>query len=189
MRKIVMALAILCIGAFGANAQTTVDNLSGATSQAIAIAGGGSGSGTNDGTIRQRLTTTPTVIPPSMQGANPCTVGASGGVSVMGFGGTAGVMTESRRCRGQEWFRFQMMAGNREAAQAIACITDEDMREAYRQIGQPCPADRAAQTTARPTTQPVIAQPVAQQVAAAARPAWCDTTSAAELRRYPQCNR
>lgn len=185
MRKIVMTLAMLCAGAFGANAQTTVDNLSGASADAVAIVlngGGAGGSGTNDGTIRQRLTTTPTVIPPSMQGANPCTVGASGGVSVMGFGGTAGVMTESRKCRGQEWFRFQMMAGNREAAQAIACITDEDMREAYRQIGQPCPADRAAQANARPAAQPVVAQQVAV-TPTSTKPDWCYTTDPQVLRR------
>lgn len=154
--------------------------------QAIAIAGGGGG-GTPEGTIRQRLTTTPTVIPPAIQGANPCNIGASGGGSFMGWGASAAVLGESRRCRGQEWFRFQMMAGNREAAIAVACVTDEDMREAYRLIGQPCPQDRGA-VAASPPPAMVVATPVpSPSVAAPARPDWCLTASPAERRRRPEC--
>lgn len=184
MKIITTAIAMAMIAAAPLHAQTLTGQTASAA-QAIAIAGGGGG-GSPDGTIRQRLTTTPTVIPPGLQGANPCNIGGSGGGSFLGWGASAAYLGESRRCRGQEWFRFQMMAGNPAAAKAVACVTDEDMREAYRLIGDPCPQDRA-QAAAAPAAP--IAQPIAATApAAAARPArpdWCgNLTGAAERARY-----
>lgn len=169
-----------------AMAQNT-DSFSGATSaaQAIIMQGGGSSGGT------QRLSTVPSVLPPSIQGANPCNIGVSGGGSVLGFGASAAVLAESRRCRGQEWFRFQMMAGNPAAARAIACVTDEDMREAYRLVGQPCPQDGPpAASQAAPLSQPRLAAAAPQAAPPAparAMPDWCLTASAAERQARAEC--
>lgn len=173
------AIAAVVFPVVSANAQTTQQETLSAA-QAIAIVGGTGGGG---GTARSRVETVPNVIPPSMQGANPCNIGASGGAGWMGFGASAAVLAESTRCRGQEWFRFQMMAGNAAAAQAIACRTDSDMRQAYLDVGQPCPQDRPAGTPSNvpPAPTNVSAAPTAAIPQNNWRAAdWCDNASPSE---------
>lgn len=179
MNKIFLAAALIAAApAFG----QSVRQDSASAAQAIAIAGGGNG--TTDGTIRQRVTSVPTVIPPAIQGANPCNTGASGGASWLGFGASAAYLGESRRCRGQEWFRFFMLASQSDpryaiAAKTIACVTDEDVRETFRLMRDPCPQDVVPAATPAPVVQAAPTQPQT-------RPDWCFTRDPQVLRR-PEC--
>lgn len=86
----------------------------------------------------------PVVVAPSIQGANPCTVGASAGSSWIPFGFALGGQWDGQACRDQEWFRILASTGNSEAGRAYVCARYGELRQAFAAAGTPCPQDRAA---------------------------------------------
>lgn len=154
----VLAASIIVTPARSQTYQSQTDT----AAQAIAIAGGG---GTSAGGT-QRIVTAPPISAPSVFGANPCSVGGSGGGSWLGTGIVFGASFDGSECRLQEWFRMLNMGGLPEVARAMVCRENPRVREAFREAGVPCLAEDRARV--------LVALPAPQQVAArAVRPAYC----------------
>ena len=141
MRQLFLAGAALLMATTAQAQSTRVRSTSGA--EAIAISGGGGGGGT------QTIRTAPSVVAPSVYGANPCSNSASGGSSWIPFGVSFGAQWTERECRDQEWFRFFQMAGEPGVAWAHICANVPRMHEAMRLSGRQCPND--------PTERPAVA--------------------------------
>jgi hypothetical protein len=135
---------------------------------------------------------TPEVIPPSVVGGNPCAVGASGGVSLPGFGIAAGGTWADRACERRQQSALLFNMNKPRAAVELLC-QDEHVREAMRLVGEPCVADiapvaaAASVAAAAPPVAAVIA-PVSVVAPKPVRPEWCYTASSAELRRNTTCD-
>jgi len=138
---------------------------------------------------------TPEVIPPNVVGGNPCSVGASGGMALAGFGIAAGGTWADRQCERRQQAALLFNIGKQKAAVALMC-QDDNVRNALRMAGEGCPADIAAAAPPPVAAAPVPvaaapAAPAARVMPVAAKPArpdWCDTASAAELRRHSECD-
>ena len=158
----------------GVNAAISTGGI-GSTSTAAGGAGGAGGTVTNNVTVGRgggggaargaatagpapsRTTTlrhAPVVVAPSMQGANPCTVGISGGSSWIPFGFAFGGQWSERECRDQEWFRIMAESGNGEAGLAYVCSRYPEMRQAFADASTPCPQDRPRLAAAAPSPPP-----------------------------------
>lgn len=112
---------------------------------------------------------TPDVIPPSWGGQNVCAVGASGGVSVAGFGVSLGGMWSDSGCERRNSAVVLYQMGQHKAAVALMC-QDPNVSEAMQAAGDPCPGAARAVSMATPsqTVRPAFA---ANQNVAAATPA------------------
>ena len=136
-----MNKAILLAGAFAlvtspALSQTS-EQKQDANQQTDAVAAVISGDGSDLGDQ------VPPVYAPGLDsGTNDCAVSASGGGAVSGFGLSFGASFENEDCQRRNWFVLQSRAGNPGVAKALACHNDE-VREAYRLAGKPCPQEKA----------------------------------------------
>ena len=140
--------------------------------------GGGSLNYGGSYTIRN----TPEVIAPSVVGGNPCSVGASGGVSLPGFGVTLGGTWADKACERRQEAALLFNMGENKVAVELMC-QDDSVRNAMRVSGKPCSADIqpvASAPAAAPTAMAAsLSAPPAQIVLAAAhtatapRPDWC----------------
>jgi hypothetical protein len=146
--------------------------------------GGGSGSGSGDPTINYSgsytVRNTPEVIPPSVVGGNACAVGASGGMSMAGFGIAAGATWADKACERRQQAALLFNMGEQKVALELMC-QDEHVRDAMRASGKPCSLDIAAAQPA-PVAAPVAqaepaARPAAEQMAMASKPDWCARAS------------
>jgi hypothetical protein len=174
-----------------------------AAASSAAATSGNSVTGTNF-TSTQTLRNTPEIIPPSIVGGDPCTVGASGGVTLPGFGIVTGGSWEGKACERRQLaaLLFNMGHGTpgakgntlQEAAVEVLCV-EAGVREALKRIGQPCIVDRGAGSpTPSPTAfaAPKIAVAIAtpsppESAVPKQRPDWCNTASAQERRAHKVC--
>jgi len=130
----------------------------------------------------------PDVVAPSIIGGNPCTIGASGGLGVSGFGITGGATWADRACERRQNAALLYNIGKHAAAVALLC-QDPHVRDAMYATGEACvpprvaavaypPASVAAVAAPQPAPR-VIPQPVPVRMLtlARARPDWCDTVS------------
>ena len=126
---------------------------------------------------------TPEVIPPGIVGGNACAVGASGGLSMAGFGIAAGATWADRACERRQQAALLFNMGEQKVAVELMCQED-NVRSAMRLGGKPCSTDvavaQAPAAAASPTTQvavlattsaPIV--PAVVQVPAAPKPDWC----------------
>ncbi len=153
-------------------------------------------------TSTQTLRNTPEIVAPSIIGGDPCTVGATGGVSLPGFGIVAARSWEGAACERRQVAALLYNMGHdhpgprgeaiREAAVEVMCV-ERGVREALKRIGQPCVADRG---TSKPPSAVVSETPIAVAIATPPpvevappkqRPDWCSTTSAQERRVNKVC--
>jgi hypothetical protein len=146
--------------------------------------GGGdptSGGGVNYGgsyTVRN----TPEVIAPSVVGGNPCSVGASGGVSMPGFGISLGGTWADKACERRQQAALMFNMGEAKVAYELMC-QDDNVRTAMRVSGKPCATDIAPAPVAQApapaiavATVPATIAPITLAVAhlpATPRPEWC----------------
>ena len=139
---------------------------------------------------------TPEVIPPSVVGGNPCSVGASGGVALPGFGVALGGTWADKACERRQQAALLFNMGENRVAFELMC-QDDNVRNAMRLAGRPCAADIPLAPTAQaaapatlgaiaPGTAPPVAKPAAQP-----RPAWCaqaaPTTEASKAYVAQEC--
>jgi hypothetical protein len=124
---------------------------------------------------------TPEVIPPSVVGGNPCAVGASGGLSLPGFGVALGGTWADKACERRQQAALLFNMGEQKVAYEMMC-QDDNVRAAMRSASKPCIADTApvAQAPAPTMAQaPAVQAPAAPIVMAAVhtpaapRPEWC----------------
>jgi hypothetical protein len=138
------------------------------------------------------LRNTPEIVAPNISGGNPCLVGISGGGAGPGIGITFGVGYSDRGCERRNSAALLSNIGEKDVAIELMC-DDDNVRQAMARSGHPCAADRAVATPVAQVDPAVVRRQqdaaVAQQVAAKpARPDWCQTASAQELRTHPQCD-
>lgn len=133
---------------------------------------------------------TPEVIPPNVMGGNPCAVGASGGLSMPGFGLAMGATWADRACERRQQAALLFNMGEQKVALELMC-QDDNIRSAMRVAARPCTADTPAPVsqvpaatapvaqTAAPAviavaaSAPVKAVAIASTMPAAPKPAWC----------------
>jgi hypothetical protein len=124
---------------------------------------------------------TPEVIAPSVVGGNPCAVGASGGLSLPGFGIALGGTWADKACERRQQAALLFNMGEQKVAYEMMC-QDDNVRAAMRSASKPCIADTApvAQASAPAIAQaPTVLAPAAPIVMATAyipaapRPEWC----------------
>ncbi len=138
--------------------------------QALGTTTGNSGSN-NNYTSTQTLRNTPEIVAPSIVGGNPCTVGASGGVSLPGFGIVTGGSWEGKACERRQLAALLYNMGHdipgakgeflQDAAVEVLCV-DVAVRQALGRIGQPCVVDRGGPPmTAAPTASMAPAPSIA----------------------------
>ncbi len=100
---------------------------------------------------------TPEVIPPSVVGGNACAVGASGGMSVAGFGIAAGGTWADRACERRQQAALLFNMGESKVALELMC-QDDHVRDAMKLSGKPCSADipvaQAPAAVAAPVARP-----------------------------------
>lgn len=123
---------------------------------------------------------TPEVIAPSIVGGNACAVGASGGVSLPGFGLAMGATWADRACERRQQAALLFNMGEQKIALELMC-QDDNIRSAMKIGGKPCIADVAvAQTSAAASVAEAVAPVVKVATAApvvvmpaAPKPEWC----------------
>ncbi len=119
---------------------------------------------------------TPEVIAPSVVGGNPCAVGASGGVSLPGFGLALGGTWADKACERRQQAALLFNMGENKVAVELMC-QDDNVRSAMKTGGKACAADIAvAQVPAPVVALPDPAAPVvlmAAQMPALPKPEWC----------------
>jgi hypothetical protein len=126
-------------------------SISPASSTDAAGSTGASGNYPTNTTSTQTIRNTPEIVAPSIIGGNPCTVGASGGVALPGFGIVTGGSWEGKACERRQLAALLYNMGHdvagtkgeslQEAAVEVLC-NDQSVRAALNRIGQPCVADR-----------------------------------------------
>jgi hypothetical protein len=138
------------------------------------------------------LRNTPEIIAPNISGGNPCLVGISGGGAGPGIGITLGIGYSDKGCERRNSAALLSNIGQRDVAIELMC-DDQAVREAMARSGHPCAADRAVAAPVAAVDPAVVrrqqdaATPV-QVATKPARPDWCQTASAAELRTHPACD-
>lgn len=155
---ITMALSLVSFNAFAADAAST----SSATTSSSANGGIGVGSQGQalsiDGHNTYEGTNMPvnTAFAPSMNPTAPCALTAAGGVSFMGFSGTAGGSTINEECQTQEIAKTAFVMGERDAAREVMCGLKQ-YRAAQKRLGRLCLEDvqaaPAPQASAAPAAQ------------------------------------
>jgi hypothetical protein len=125
---------------------------------------------------------TPEVIAPSVVGGNPCSVGASGGISLPGFGVALGGTWADKACERRQQAALLFNMGENKVAVELMC-QDDNVRTAMKAGGKPCTADIqpvASAPAVGPTTMaaslpasPAEIVLAAAHSATAPRPDWC----------------
>jgi hypothetical protein len=119
---------------------------------------------------------TPEVIAPNVLGGNPCAIGASGGLSLPGFGFSAGTTWADKACERRQQAALLFNMGEPVVARELMC-QDDQVRIAMKIGGRPCVADAAvAQEVAPATVAQAAAAPVrsaGSALPATPRPEWC----------------
>ncbi|HLJ06672.1 MAG TPA: hypothetical protein VKT26_10390, partial [Acetobacteraceae bacterium] len=110
---------------------------------------------------------TPEVIPPNVMGGNPCAVGASGGLSMPGFGLAMGATWADRACERRQQAALLFNMGEQKVALELMC-QDDNIRSAMRVAARPCTADTPAPVSQAPTATAPVAQAAAPAVIAVA---------------------
>jgi hypothetical protein len=151
------------------------DPASGGSTTGDPAAGLGTGSLNYGGSYTTR--NTPEMIPPSVVGGNPCSVGASGGVSLPGFGVALGGTWADKACERRQQAALLYNMGEQKVALELLMCQDDSVRNAMRTSGKPCIVDTApvAQVPAV-ASMPVAAATAAPTTVAQATPvvpAWC----------------
>ncbi len=146
-------------GSTGGSSNTSSGTSSGSSPATTATANGNSFG--NNSTSTTTLRNTPEIIAPSIIGGNPCTVGASGGVSLPGFGIVTGGSWEGKACERRQLAALLYNIGHgtsgakggalQDAAVEVLCV-DPGVRSAFMRIGQPCVGDRGVASTAASST-------------------------------------
>jgi hypothetical protein len=122
---------------------------------------------------------TPEVIPPNVMGGNPSAVGASGGVSMPGFGLAMGATWADHACERRQQAALLFNMGEQKVALELMC-QDDNIRSAMIIAARPCTADI-------PPPAPVSQAPAATaQVAQAAAP--CGDTGSGQANGNGCCN-
>lgn len=90
-------------------------------------------------TVRQRLVTPPSVVAPGLSaaGIETCLGSVSGGISVMGGGGSFGTSVKDDDCNRRLYARQLWNMGFRQAATNIQCLSPE-VQYAMAAAGTPC---------------------------------------------------
>jgi hypothetical protein len=111
---------------------------------------------------KQTLKTTPTVYAPALTTTltETCMGSTSGGISVLGVGGTLGTTWNDTQCvRRLNAREMAQTLGDRDAARALLC-QDKDVAAAYAAVGQSCFLPVIAQQMApAPYSEPAAAPP------------------------------
>jgi hypothetical protein len=156
------------------NVRTTNTNNSNSTSS-------GSFNQTNSGytTSDVIVRTTPTVYAPPVSGGNPCTLAVSGGVSVIGWGASAGGTFVDEACATRQKIAMIWNAGFKGAAKELMC-NDRPTYDAFKTAGEPC-AFRSQYEPAQ--VQAVGPRVVPVQVQAVPTP-----VQYLPPKEYPRCN-
>ena len=133
---------------------------------------------------------TPEVIPPNVMGGNPCAVGASGGLSMPGFGLAMGATWADRSCERRQQAALLFNMGEQKVALELMC-QDDNIRSAMRVAARPCTADTPAPVSQAPAATAPVAQAaapaliavtasapakpmvIASAMPAAPKPEWC----------------
>jgi hypothetical protein len=115
---------------------------------------------------------TPEVIAPSIVGGNPCAVGASGGLSLPGFGLAAGATWADKACERRQQAALLFNMGEQKVAVELMC-QDENVRSAMRLGGKPCTTDVPLAQAPAGVKAAAVAPPAAAPVRAAPKPEWC----------------
>lgn len=110
---------------------------------------------------------TPEVIPPNVMGGNPCAVGASGGLSMPGFGLAMGATWADRACERRQQAALLFNMGEQKVALELMC-QDDNIRSAMRVAARPCTADTPAPVSQAPAATAPVAQTAAPAVIAVA---------------------
>lgn len=186
--------ALLLTGA--ASAQTTTST---STTGSAAQAGAGASSGAaiyqtfqgpppqqriiteQQGASTQTIRNTPSLQMPGIFSGSPCTVGGAAGGAGPGLGISLGISYNDDDCELRMRAAMMLQAGQAELAKEMLCA-HRATRVAYKNIGQPCSADRPVVAQ-----QPAQAQQVATQVDLPPKPpvpGWCYTLTSDEKRRY-----
>lgn len=92
---------------------------------------------------RTEFVSVPDAIAPSFGGGNPCVVSASIATSGLGFGISAGVGLQDPECEMRQQVALLANMGLEDVAVARFCM-DDNVREAFRLAGTPCPQEPAA---------------------------------------------
>jgi hypothetical protein len=150
----------------------TGPSTSGAAQNQTADNAGNAQSITFNTTNPDSLKTVPQVYAPALSTTltETCMGSTSGGVSVLGFGGTLGTTWNDNQCvRRLNAREMAQTFGDRDAARALLC-QDPDVAEAYAAVGQSCfvAQPKVAVMSAPPgppvsTPPPVIVPPVTMQ--------------------------
>jgi hypothetical protein len=186
------------------NSSSSGTGASSGSSRASASSPAAATSPSTNSTNTLTLRNTPEIVAPSIVGGDPCTVGATGGIALPGFGVVTGRSWEGKPCERRMMAALMYNMGHtmpgakgemlQEAAVEVLCV-EAGVRDALRRIGQPCVADRAAGSTttsrngfAAPKIAVAIATPVPAEDAAKRAPDWCSTASAQERRAHKACD-
>jgi hypothetical protein len=167
----------------GASARTGASTAStGASNSSVTVYSGStasdpSGSANGGSTLNYSGTysvkNTPELIPPSIVGGNPCSIGVSGGVSLPGFGIAGGATWADSGCERRQQAALLFNMGKTNAAVQLMC-QDDNVRTALKIAGEPCVLDLAK--SASTTAPAAFAAPLlltATPAAPATRPDWC----------------
>jgi hypothetical protein len=110
---------------------------------------------------------TPDVGAPAIYGGtNPCSVGASAGLGIPGFGLSGGATWSDHGCERRNTAVILYQANKARVAEALLC-QDKDTRAAFMAAGDPCPQDRTPVAQAAAPVQVASVAPASPVVAAA----------------------
>lgn len=151
MKNVRWAAVGLLLASSPAMAQTTVNTSSQANTQSnagsLSLSQGGNVELNSSvpaqqavrNTIRQRVVTPPSVVAPSLSaaGLETCLGSVSGGISVMGGGGSFGTSVKDDDCNRRLYARQLWNMGFKQAATNIQCLSPE-VQYAMAAAGTPC---------------------------------------------------
>ena len=85
-----------------------------------------------------KMENVPNVTPPSLVGGNPCSVGVSGGGSILGFGISAAVMQEGARCELRQSVALLANMGFVKESLVMFCQGNSDVAHTFESLGMTC---------------------------------------------------
>jgi len=133
--------------------------------------------------------TTPTVYAPPVSGGNPCTLAVSGGVSVIGWGASAGGTFVDTDCANRQKIAMVHNAGYKLVAKELMC-NDQATYNAFKSSGEgPC-AFRANFEPQGAAPQPMptqLAPPVVTYTAPPAPMVQAPNPALMDPKRLPRC--
>lgn len=94
--------------------------------------------GNNSPTTNNLPGIAPTIYAPSIVTGNVCAIGASGGISFIGTGITAGATWESKKCEDRQNVALLYNMGEKGAAREYACSANRATYDAMKTAGTPC---------------------------------------------------